>query len=112
MIGQSRSGKTAYMSGLHDGLFLKSVEDFRIAPSGDDKSSQRKEFIRFKENSFESRGFHFALGTTETAHWEFDLNYLNRKVESFQWIDYKGELIKDAFTSLSFEDVKKNSEME
>ena len=89
MIGASGSGKTSYMSALHDSLTSDSPMGFQINPAG----------YNIDENMITKgiwsslRGGKFPNATYNTTLWSFDLKHNGKFVCNFEMMDYRGELL-------------------
>ena len=98
MIGKSGSGKTSFMSGLHDVLMLKSIDGFCIKPSAEDFKTSIRTLGKFSKISIQNRGFIFPDGTQHTTLWNFDFLHNHNKVCEFGWIDYRGGILDDIYS--------------
>lgn len=109
MIGKSGSGKTSYMTGLHDTLSTGRVNDFFMAPTANNLSSAVKNQGKFNEISFEHLDYNFPSGTQQTTVWSFDLLHARDTVCELEWIDYRGGILDEVFSS---KDIGDNSEVQ
>ena len=88
MIGNRNSGKTTYMASAY-GMMKSGKYGFYV--SGDKDSN---EWLMHIYKGIKEGGY--PLPTDKRNEFSFDLFYLNKKVLSFDWIDYFGGVITES----------------
>lgn len=96
MIGASGAGKTSFMSSLYESLGTNQISGFNITPGGFGLNESLVNIGNFESISFSSRNFKFPSGTTKSTTWSFDLRFHEKFICSYDWIDYRGNLLTSA----------------
>ena len=106
MVGISGSGKTTYMAALHEVLGINRVGDYFITPTAGDMTKGIRGVGQFGDLSFaktdhtENIVYKFPEATSQTTLWSFDFLHKSKTVCNFEWVDYRGDLLKNIFTDL------------
>ena len=106
VLGRSGSGKTTYMAALYDSIGQSRVSNFYISPTAESFRDSVIKAGAFAQISLESRNYQFPMGTDQTTEWSFDLFQRAKLICNFQWMDYRGGILDEAFSP----DIQTNSE--
>jgi hypothetical protein len=112
MIGKSGVGKTSFMSGMHEALNENSILNFSIIPSASNLSDAVTQAGKFDAISYKRNNYSFPPGTQKTTLWSFDLCYASSTICELEWIDYRGGILDDMFSSANAELPSRNKEIE
>ncbi len=108
MIGRKGSGKTSFLGGIHDTFVDRHCEGFRIKPKSlnsveaDTISKSRLYLGQLSQLSIREKGF--TKPTQDSTLWLLQLLYNEEVMCDFEWIDYRGGAIDDAFSDANAED--------
>lgn len=92
-LGLSGSGKTCYILGMYYEM-VTGVKGFTLKTLNQTASKLEDWMDRLDDETGADR-FPAGTGLTEVSNYEFDLNYQNQKIMSFDWIDYGGRTLRD-----------------
>ena len=90
MIGLSNSGKSCYLYAMYAQMAF-GVNGFTFIPDDFDKGLDLEEkWLQIVEDG------EWPDGTTESSDYVFDCSHSFRKLMSFHWHDYRGNILKDS----------------
>ncbi len=92
-LGLSGSGKTCYILGMYYEM-VTGVKGFTIKTLNETASKLEDWMDRLDDETGADR-FPAGTGLTEVSNYEFDLNYQNQKIMSFDWMDYGGRTLRE-----------------
>lgn len=92
-LGLSGSGKTCYILGMYYEM-VTGVKGFTLKTLNQTASKLEDWMDKLDDETGADR-FPAGTGLTEVSNYEFDLNYQNQKIMSFDWIDYGGRTLRD-----------------
>lgn len=94
ILGESLSGKTSYLIAMYSEL-SQTVAGYSIVAQDDNKNAEllNQFFVLDEESAGMDR---FPQRTDQNQTYLFDLNYANKPIMPFEWIDYPGSLLRDA----------------
>lgn len=102
MMGRKGSGKTSFLGGICDTFIHRSVNDFRIRAQqmndmhGEDFRTKRLLVGEIDKLSNRENGG-FTIPTESTTCWRFEMVNKDESICTFEWVDYRGGAIDDAF---------------
>lgn len=92
-LGLSGSGKTCYILGMYYEM-VTGIKGFTLKTLNQTASKLEDWMDRLDDETGADR-FPAGTGLTEVSNYEFDLNYQNQKIMSFDWIDYGGRTLRE-----------------
>ena len=98
MLGASGSGKTVFLSGLHQTLIAAPENGFflSIDEDADNKFHSLEEISLIQEDDDEGfKVIGFPNGTTATKTYDFTLKSSGRSFFTFEFWDYRGKLVSE-----------------
>lgn len=94
ILGESLSGKTTYLLAMYSEL-IQSVEGYSIVAQNDSLNTELLK--KFDALDDESEGMdRFPERTDQIQSYLFDLNFENKTIMPFEWIDYPGGLLRNS----------------
>lgn len=92
-LGLSGSGKTCYILGMYYEM-VTGVKGFTLKTLNETASKLEDWMDKLDDETGADR-FPAGTGLTEVSNYEFDLNYQNQKIMSFDWMDYGGRTLRE-----------------
>lgn len=106
-LGLSGSGKTCYVLGMYYEM-VTGVKGFTLK-TANQTASKLEDWMDKLDDETGADRFPAGTGLTEVSDYEFDLNYQNQYVMSFDWMDYGGRTLRDKEKNPeAFEELKKS----
>ena len=93
ILGESLSGKTCYLLAMYSEM-SQSIHGYSIVAQDDRLDTELLEsFENLDDESISKERFPGA--TDQTVTYLFNLNYANKPIMPFKWIDYPGRIMRD-----------------
>ncbi|MBR4903080.1 MAG: PTS glucose transporter subunit IIA, partial [Selenomonadaceae bacterium] len=93
ILGESLSGKTCYLLAMYSEM-SQSINGYSIVAQDDRLDTELLEsFEKLDDDSISNERFPGA--TDQTVTYLFNLNYANKPIMPFKWIDYPGRIMRD-----------------
>ena len=111
MVGKSGSGKSAFMTGMFENLFVDHTLGYRIV--GSSRNSGLDMLLSagdIKQYLFSTLNNQFPDPTDETTLFNFDFQHNSNFICGFDWIDYRGGLIDNVTDRIALDDDSPDSE--
>ena len=90
-LGLSGSGKTCFMAGMY--YKMSAGADGYTLKTGDDEALKLTSYYeKMRDRSGTER---FPETTNQSSHYTFELQYMYKPIETFQWVDYTGGLLRN-----------------
>ena len=90
-LGLSGSGKTCFMAGMY--YKMSAGADGYTLKTGDDEALKLTSYYeKMRDRSGTER---FPETTNQSSHYTFELQYMYKTIETFQWVDYTGGLLRN-----------------
>ena len=94
-LGLSGSGKTCFMAGMY--YKMSAGADGYTLKTGDDEALKLTSYYeKMRDRSGTER---FPETTNQSSHYTFELQYMYKTIETFQWVDYTGGLLRNKNSS-------------
>ena len=93
-LGVSKSGKTSFMTSMYY-CMATPVEGFQLTMEDEEELQKLKEIYRAMADTEADVITRFPASTNQTKSYLFNLEYHHDLVDRFQWIDYKGGILRD-----------------
>ena len=93
-LGVSKSGKTSFMASMYYRMATP-VGGFQLTMEDEEEYQKLKEIYRAMADTEADVIARFPASTNQTKSYLFNLEYQHDLVDRFQWIDYKGGILRD-----------------
>lgn len=90
ILGMTGSGKTCYLLGMFYKMSA-GIKGYTITTDEDSEVELRNWYKRLADNSLGND--RFPAGTDSLSKYEFNLEYAYKKILSFSWMDYPGNML-------------------
>lgn len=91
-LGLSGSGKTCFMVGMYYKM-LGGLNGYTLKASDEDDNYLTHMYENLRNGNLKNN--RFPKSTNQSKIYTFDLQYGYKSIDKFEWIDYKGGILKD-----------------
>ncbi|MDE6034794.1 MAG: hypothetical protein K2G36_02675 [Ruminococcus sp.] len=92
-LGLSGSGKTCYVLGMYYEM-VTGMKGFTLK-TANETASKLEDWMDKLDDETGADRFPAGTGLTEVSNYAFDMNYQNKYVMSFDWMDYGGRTLRE-----------------